>query len=188
MLTGIGVVITAALTFALKYMARTYKIGKFLEDMPSSDNDPVVPVFLPKPVLPIENLPNLPVAPSKTPEVPPQPPQDKLTLFCKAHEHFEGYSLGTTAFIHRNPGNLKNKDGSWQTFPTYEAGFAALKAYVVRVATGKHPAYPKGGNTSIKEYVSIYAPDGPVIIANYAKALSTAVGTTPDQKMSWLLS
>lgn len=175
-LTAIGVAIATGLTFALKYLARTWKLGPFLDQ-----EQPEVP-----PTMPPEAPKSPPVAPI-VPEVVEEPKIDKLRLFCLAHQKFESYAPGTTSFKLSNPGNLKNRDGSWQTFPTYEAGFAALEDYVRRVATGKHPAYPKGGNTSIKEYVSIYAPDGPVIIANYAKALSTAVGTTPDQKMSWLL-
>lgn len=103
-----------------------------------------------------------PVAPA-TNETPTAQP-DRLTKFCFAIQHREGYygpnqlkgyPNGTPAWVNHNPGNLRcdpvNKAG-WEhratgersgfcIFPDYDTGFTALKEVVEAVCLAESPTY-----------------------------------------------
>lgn len=83
-----------------------------------------------------------------------------------AHQHHEGYYYNTIAYRLNNPGNLRGMGGAFIHFPTYQAGFNALKGdlYVKIVGTAKSiQRYIKSsGKTyeqlTFQDYVAIYAP------------------------------
>lgn len=168
-LLGVGGAIWVALTYALKKANLPVT-----EDM-SNDNDPVVPVLFP------------PQTPPQAPVV-PVAPVSKVRLCAGAQQAFEGWYPGSNSYKHNNPGNCKDLSGNFIIFATYEAGFAYLEDYITRVATGKHPAYPKGGNTTIEEYTHTYTSDPEPSATNYAAAISRATGLSTTDKMSLLLS
>lgn len=151
-----------------------------------------------------EMAPPSPVAAPEYPDARVQPPVDKVHLFALAQQAFEGwylpgsthngeyFPLGSPSFQRKNPGNIKQKNADGTTsfivFPSEAAGLAALEAYIHRVIAGKHPAYPKGGSTTIQGYVRIYTADGEPAWTNYTLALSKAVNLPTTAPMSSLLS
>lgn len=148
-------------------LAKVYKFGPFLEEPPSS---PEIP-------------PSSPV-----PAPPPPVPVDRVKLCALAQQEFEGYYPGSPAYKNNNPGNLRSVQGPFLVFPTYEAGFEALEAYIRRVAQGNHHAYPKGGDTTIMEYTHIYTSDPEPSATNYAKHISAKVGLSTNTPMKALLA
>jgi hypothetical protein len=67
----------------------------------------------------------------------------------------EGFYKGTRSFKTNNPGNVGNVDsGKNNSFKTLEEGVAAQMEYVLRVANGKHPAYPLGRVKKIPPFYS----------------------------------
>lgn len=114
------------------------------------------------------------VTPTPTPVVElPKPIMhtSAVETMAKAIEVFEDYVApggkyrdgkpcpnGSVSWRNKNPGNCKGIDGKFKVFPTYEDGLKYLKDYIIRAATGKHGAYPKAGNTTLKEFFNIYAP------------------------------
>lgn len=57
----------------------------------------------------------------------------------------EGFYKGTRSFKTNNPGNIGNTDsGANNKIETLKDGVKAQMDYVLRVASGKHPAYPLG--------------------------------------------
>lgn len=134
-------------------------------------------------------LPDPLPAPAPVLDPPTEPrPNDKVRLAALAQQQFEGFFPGSSAYRHLNPGNLKALDGSFITYPDYETGFLALEDYIRRVATGKHHAYPKGGETTIAQYVRIYTSDGEPAWTNYANAIARATALSPASKMVELLT
>lgn len=101
----------------------------------------------PKPIV----VPSEPVKPSVEPPVAPK--QSLLEPWAKAIEIFEGAPK-----FWNNPGAIRGLDGKFMQFKTYTEGFEYLKNYLVRAATGKHSAYPKGGETTLLEFQKIYSP------------------------------
>lgn len=112
-------------------------------------------------------------------------PPDTLNKFCLAIQSFEGWFKDSRSWKGNNPGNIKNKDGSFMLFPSYEAGFSYLREYVKRVGKGKHFAYPQ--NCDIKTFFSIYAPsydkNNPT---QYADFVCQKTGLTLETKISEL--
>lgn len=135
-----------------------------------------------------------PVKPEIAPQTPVypdarvQPTVDKIRLCAAAQQAFEGWWPGSSSYTHNNPGNCKGLDGKFLTFPTYEAGFAYLEDYIRRAATGKHPAYPKGGATTIEAYTHIYTSDPEPSPTNYAAAIARGTGLSTASPLGALLS
>lgn len=140
-----------------------------------------------EPIEPLEPV-QAPTEPPVAPVSPPEPPIDRIRACALAQQSFEGYFPGSSSQRHLNPGNCKDSQGNFLTFKTYEAGFAYLEDYIRRVAIGQHKAYPKGGDTLLKEYVHIYTADGEPSWTNYIAAISRATGLSPESKMSELLT
>lgn len=130
--------------------------------------------------------------------VPVEPVIDRagnLEKFAMAQQIFEGwflpgsthdgvyYSHGSNSYQHQNPGNCKKSDGTFITFPSYEAGFQYLKDYILHVRNGQHKAYPKGGDTNISEYTHIYTGDKEPAPTNYASAIANALKVFPSAKL-----
>lgn len=55
-----------------------------------------------------------------------------------------------------NPGSIKNKDGGFLIFSTYEEGWNYLLNYLKRAATGKHTAYRP--DMTLLQFFEVYAP------------------------------
>lgn len=178
----------AAFTTALTWSMKQFKWGAYLEQ----DQEPIT-------------IPAMPTTPPQAPAEPPQavptpiPAPDKVRICALAQQTFEGWYLpgsihdgvaypnGSDSYQHNDPGNCRNLDGQDIQFATYEAGLAYLEDYICRVATGKHSAYPKGGDTTIMEYTHTYTGDLEPAPTNYAISIAKDLGTTTEQKMSWLL-
>ena len=120
------------------------------------------------PVIPSSSGP-VPVAvPPKPTVLPivPKPENPKLDLFCRAIQEFEGYYPGSRSFINRNPGNIRflnqltaiGQDNlGFCIFPTYEAGYQALKNLIIAACSGKSRVYFP--TMSILAFFNKYAPE-----------------------------
>ena len=106
----------------------------------------------------------------------PEPRGSLLLEWATAIRDYEG-NPGDLNYRNNNPGNLRSIKGPFLKFKTWEEGWNALLDYLTRSATGKHKAYPKGGETTLQEFFHIYAPkadnNNPDAYAKYvAKRLS----------------
>lgn len=93
-----------------------------------------------------------------------------VKALIEAHAQIEGFYPDTRSYRNNNPGNLvynqqynifgatREAEGRFAKFPTLEKGVDAKFNYIERVNTGKHLRYPKGTNTTLSEYINIYAP------------------------------
>lgn len=170
-----------------RIMATIYPMPQDTTSLPSASQPPEAIV--------VSN--QVQTAPTPIPS-PTQPP-DKVRLCAVAQQAFEGWYLpgsvhdgvaypnGSDSYQHNDPGNCRNLAGVDITFASYAAGFAYLEDYIRRVAAGKHPAYPKGGATTIMEYTHIYTGDKEPAPTNYAIAISRGTGLSTDSPMSALL-
>lgn len=84
---------------------------------------------------------------------------DDLAL---AHQEHEGWYPGSRSYRNNNPGNLRNgppsdRDG-FTVYPTYRAGFDALKADLRAKLTGKSVWIDYSKNPTFLDYVKVYAP------------------------------
>ena len=110
----------------------------------------------------------------------------KIPTMAKAIEVFEsGGKPDALNMRNRNPGNIKNVDGTFKKFATYDEGFQYLVDYITRAATGKHKAYPKDCN--MRQFFDVYAPDGDKIVSNYTTFVCNRVGVFPSTKLKDLL-
>jgi hypothetical protein len=67
----------------------------------------------------------------------------------------EGYYKGTRSYRTNNPGNIGNTDnGLNKQIESLSEGIQAQKNYILKVAEGKHSAYPMGKRKIIKPYYS----------------------------------
>ena len=87
-----------------------------------------------------------------------------------------------------NPGAIRGKDGQFLKFKTYQEGRVYLEDYLVRCCTGRHPAYPDGGDTTLIEFQNIYSPsyDGNNPRA-YANFVANKLGVSIAIKIKELL-
>ncbi|MEK7124088.1 MAG: hypothetical protein AAB877_00160, partial [Patescibacteria group bacterium] len=117
----------------------------------------------------------LPIEPIEEPEPIIEPPKNYIELWAKAIETMEGYGTPKAKTITENfnPGAIKGKDGKFLKFNSYSNGFAYLCGYLTRACKGEHPAYLKGGETTLLEFFEIYSPskDG-----NYPRNYANFVG------------
>lgn len=131
----------------------------------------------PKPTV----VPSEPVKPSVEPPVAPK--QSLLEPWAKAIEQFENAPK-----FWNNPGAIRGLDGKFLKFRNYEEGFEYLKDYLVRAATGKHRAYPKGGETTLIEFQNVYAPaadnNDP---HNYASFIANKLAVSLEEKIKNLI-
>jgi hypothetical protein len=112
------------------------------------------------------------------------PPQtSRLNGWAKAIETFEKAPKWWN-----NPGAIRGTDGKFLLFKTYEEGFDYLLDYLRRASTGKHKAYPKGGETTLLGFFKIYAPvDDNNNPNNYANFVAGKLGITLDTKIGELV-
>jgi hypothetical protein len=93
-----------------------------------------------------------------------------VKILMEAHAQIEGFYPDTPAYRNNNPGNLvydsrynkfgatREPQGRFASFPTLEKGLDAKFDYIQRVNNNQHSRYPKGTNSTLLEYISIYAP------------------------------
>ena len=112
-------------------------------------------------------------------------PENKIKLWAKQIELAEGYGTDKAVTItkYMNPGAIKGSDGTFKMFNSYEEGMAYLCDYLTRACTGKHLAYPRGGETTLNEFTKIYVGDD----HNYAPKIAVALGITVETKIKELL-
>jgi len=78
-----------------------------------------------------------------------------LKLLATAQAIKEGFWPNTRAYRHNNPGNIGNTDsGENVGYSTLEDGIKKQKNYLLKVAEGRHRAYPLGKQKTIKPYYS----------------------------------
>lgn len=136
-------------------------------------------------------------APVQNP-IPPEPQQvynevkeqlmdkkDLLTEFCTAISQYEG-KPGDLNYRNNNPGNLRNVDGSFKKFKTWDEGMLALKDYVTRACTGKHKAYSP--MFTLIDFFNVYAPSGDNNNPGaYAKWVANRIGVDVSFKIKNLV-
>lgn len=88
-------------------------------------------------------------------------PKDKpsrIKDWAKAISECEGYKTPGAITITKNfnPGAIKNRLQTFLVFDSEAEGFAYLEDYLTRACTSKHGAYPKGGDTLLKDFTQIY--------------------------------
>lgn len=110
----------------------------------------------------------------------------KIPTWAKAIEQFEtGGDPNSVGLRNNNPGNIKGLDGKFMKFKTYDEGFAYLCDYLTRACTGKHKAYRP--DMTLRDFFSVYAPDGDKIINNYSSFVANRLGVFPSVKIKDLL-
>lgn len=95
-----------------------------------------------------------PVVESK-PVEPVIPKRNLLKEFCIAISEYEG-KPGDLNHKNKNPGNIRNVDGTFKKFKTWEEGMLALEDYVTRACTGRHASYKP--DFTITQFFEVYAP------------------------------
>ncbi len=124
-----------------------------------------------------------PVVPAPVVEIPEPVHNSQIIPWAKAIETYEG-----AVEWRNNPGAIRGNNGAFLVFPTYQAGFNYLCDYLTRAATGKHPAYPKGGETTLIEFQNIYSPttdnNNPHV---YALFIANRLGITIDTPIKSLV-
>lgn len=110
-------------------------------------------------------------------EKPEEQRVSRIKDWAKLIESCEGYGSANAVTITKNfnPGAIKGLDGKFLSFPSYEAGFAYLCDYLTRACTGKHPAYPNGGETTLFDFTKIYVGND----RNYASEIASGLGVSP---------
>lgn len=134
-----------------------------------------------------------------------KPPMDNplLNKMCAAIQNKEGYWApgenlkypnGTPAYRNCNPGNLRyagqigsiGQKNGFAVFPTYQAGLDALKRQILLVARNQSRTFPK--DCTLQMFFNTYAPvkdnNDPIL---YCAQVATAMGVTPDWKLSTLV-
>ncbi len=110
---------------------------------------------------------------------------DYIQLMAEGIKEFEGWKPGSKSWRNNNPGNIKSVAGGFLVFKTPEAGMDYLKMYLRRACTGAHKAYKP--SMSIKDFFSVYAPDGPTIINNYTNHVCKHMKVFPSKRLSELV-
>jgi hypothetical protein len=120
--------------------------------------------------------------------------EHKLTEFCLAIQHHEGWFEGSRSWRNNNPGNVrfigqklaigKDKD-NFAIFKTYEDGFSTLKRMVERAARGLSNVYSP--EDTLYRFFSKYAPSSdnndPM---RYAEAVAERLKVSPTIKLRQL--
>jgi len=78
-----------------------------------------------------------------------------LQLLITIMAYKEGFRVGTRSYRTNNPGNIGNVDsGLNKKIDSLQEGILAQKNYILKVASGKHKAYPLGARKIISPYFS----------------------------------
>lgn len=120
---------------------------------------------------------------------------------AKAFQVKEGWYPGSRSYRNKNPGNIRNLDGTFKVFSIYDdpdsynpnvEGLDALEDYLLRVASGKHKAYLKwGAGMTIYQMCQTYAPksDGNDPMGDALKIVkSCGFRSINDPCSDWLLT
>ena len=118
-------------------------------------------------------------------EVPPEVKSDKIVEWSHAISVCEGFGTPKAITINKNlnPGAIRNREGQFLQFKSLDEGFLYLQDYLRRACTGRHGAYPLGGETTLEKFTRIYVgPDD----YNYYKEIAEKVGVSEDIKIKEL--
>ena len=125
--------------------------------------------------------PETPIMPPEPPVEPPKP--DLVALWAEAIAEFEsGGDKNALNYRRKNPGNIKGLDGKFLQFDTWNDGMEYLKDYLRRACTGAHKAYKP--TMTLKQAMTVYAPDPEPIPTNYANHCAKKMGVYPSIKLS----
>jgi hypothetical protein len=112
--------------------------------------------------------------------MPTQTIYDKL---AQAIMKFEGYFQGSLSFKNNNPGNLRDTNGQFLIFQTFQDGYAALVDKLRYDFSGLSKVYNASG--SLYDFFAKYAPasdnNQP---RQYAEFVAAQVGIDPNLKLS----
>ena len=86
-----------------------------------------------------------------------------------------------------NPGAIKGLNGNFLRFDRYSEGFDYLCDYLIRACTGRHRAYPRGGETTLKEFTYIYAPPASNPTDKYVSFVVSKLKVESNTKIKELL-
>lgn len=118
----------------------------------------------------------------------PEEKKDYIKLFATAIQEFEGFYPGSKSYRNNNPGNIKDRQGNFMSFSTYEEGFDYLQDYLYRACTGQHKAYRP--DLTIRQFVQVYAPsseNSDASINNYTSHILTKLEVLPSTQLKDLL-
>ncbi len=168
------------------YLPKLSLIGQILAKI----SQLIAQMFPPKSV-----ISPVPVTPTPMPPTPAPVPAPKVSLlepWARAIEQYEGANKAWN-----NPGAIRGLDGQFLKFKTHQEGFDYLKNYLVRAATGKHPAYvakaaslklPSAGDLPLINFQEVYSPsadkNNPVA---YATFISKQLGVSLTEKIKNLI-
>ena len=126
------------------------------------------------------------ILPNPTPVIPVLPPEPSTTPFSPTIVKWASAIeiMENSPKEWNNPGAIKNYNGEFIKFSSHQIGFDYLCDYLTRACTGKHLAYPKGGETTLIEFQKIYSPsnDGNNPL-NYATFVAGKLGITIETKI-----
>ena len=134
--------------------------------------------------------PDAQVLPNPTPIIPVLPPEPAVTPFSPTIVKWANAIeiMENSPKDWNNPGAIKNYNGEFIKFSSHQIGFDYLCDYLTRVCTGKHLAYPKGGETTLIEFQKIYSPtndnNNPL---NYATFIAGKLGIAIETKIGTLI-
>lgn len=116
-----------------------------------------------------------------------------VSAIASAIQTQEGYYPGSLAYTNNNPGNLRyvgqtgagQGTGAFASFPTYQAGLAALQAQITLDATRGTDA---SGNptTTISQLISSWAPSTENNTSAYIASVASQTGYDPNAPLSSL--
>ena len=90
--------------------------------------------------------------------------------------------------MENNAGNLKNPDGSFQSFDTPEAGYQAMQSDITAKVSGNSPAmqrvYGKDYQPTLSNILNVYAPPSENDTENYINFVSKRAGIDPNTPLS----
>ena len=125
-----------------------------------------------------------PVEPIVEPVVVPEH-KSRIDEWALAIQECEGYGTANAVTINKNfnPGAIRNPDGTFKKFSTYNQGYDYLCDYLIRACKGLHIAYPKGGATTLNEFTKIYVGND----YNYAPKVAAKLGISIDVQIKEIL-
>ena len=83
-------------------------------------------------------------------------PASRILEWAEAIKTFEGFYPGSKSHRNNNPGNIKNTNGTFLVFDTYQIGLDYLCRYLERACKGEHTAYKP--DFSLLQFFEVYAP------------------------------
>jgi hypothetical protein len=119
---------------------------------------------------------------------------NRIEKFAEAIKQHEGYYIGSRSYRNNNPGNLKfvgqanaikEANGSFCVFDTYEHGWQALINMITNAVNGKSQIYSP--TMTVLQFFEKYAPSADSNDPKrYAEAVATYVGFSVNSELEEL--